>query len=560
MAIRVRIRDAYGSRSALFILGMASCQSIALASDTQVVDLSLLGSGGNSFVADHAISDDGRYVAFTSSASNLVSGTTGTWFRAYVRDFTAGTTRLVSKTSTGAIPNDNVQNVRISGDGRYVIFVAGTALVPSDVNGALDVYSYDLNTNTLECLSLDANGIPGSGDLSTDSTYAPRSPVSVDGRYVVFSSTAKLAPTDLGTSRDCYVRDRVLNQTILVSTNGSGNAGNGNSFAGAISGSGSIIAFKTIATDLGGASTPGIYAKDMLTGTFTRVDTDAQGTPIGTMVSGRIALSANGVHAGIEVNGAIYAVNLLTRVPELVSSPMEPDQPTSVASGPSLSADGRYVAFESDSNKMVLWDTNGVSLMQSGVDAFLRDRWTQRTILVNVSNSLAQSNKSYASNACVSGDGRTVSFVSQQQIVSGVSTTFNHVYRRNRLGVANMGYGISGASGIPLLTGTGGTSGGSSGVFFLSNAAQNSTAILFVSLNRGLNAPTSGPLKYSVLVTSAPNLVVSLPTDSFGGAGLPYVLPTGVALPPEFYLQCAVIDATAPQGVSLSNALNVGLD
>lgn len=539
---------------------LGGVQSSCFASDTQIVDATALGVAGNSYVSDHAISDDGRYVAFTSSANNLVPGTFGTWFRAYVRDVETGSLTLVSKTSTGIIPNDNVQNVRISGDGRYVIFVTGTALVPSDQNGLLDVYAYDRITDTLECVSLDANGLPGSGDWSTDSIHAPRSPVSTDGRYVVFSSTAKLVPGDLGNTRDCYVRDRVLNQTILVSTNGSGNDGNGNTFAGAVSGDGSVIAFKTLATDLVGTSAAGVYAKDMQSGTLTRVDKDSAGVPISGTVGARVAISASGFHVGLEANNQIYAFNLVTNTLELISKPMTPDSPTIQSYGPSLSADGRYVAFESNANKMVLWDVNSFSLSQSGVDVFLRDRLTQRTILVNVSNSFVQSTSSFASSGCVSGDGRMVSFISQQSLVPGVSPNFTHVYRRNRLGFANMGFGIAGVSGIPVLSGSGSTSAGGAGALQLSSAAPNSTSILLLSLDRGLFAPTGGPLKSSVLVTSNAILVLTVPTDAAGGWTLPFVLPPGQVIVPELYAQCAVIDATVTQGVSLSNALNLGFE
>jgi Tol biopolymer transport system component len=99
------------------------------------------GSQANDFSAGTAISDDGRYVAFLSAASNLVPhDTNGTW-DIFVRDRWAATTRRASVASDGTQANDVSTSAVLSADGRYVAFESwATNLVPGDTNGTRDVF------------------------------------------------------------------------------------------------------------------------------------------------------------------------------------------------------------------------------------------------------------------------------------------------------------------------------------------------------------------------------------------------------------------------------------
>jgi Tol biopolymer transport system component len=160
-------------------------------------------ANGNSY--SPSISADGHYVAFGSVATNLVAGGTSSLPNIFVRDRTTGVVEAVSVSSSGELANDNSGGPAISADGRYVVFSsAATNLVAQDTNGSLDEFLRDRELGTTERVSVASDGSQGDGDSFSDGAC-----ISGDGRYVVFvSKSTNLVPADTNGFADVFVRNR----------------------------------------------------------------------------------------------------------------------------------------------------------------------------------------------------------------------------------------------------------------------------------------------------------------------------------------------------------------
>ena len=147
---------------------------------TRRVSVATDGTQGNSLSESPSISADGRYVAFDSSASNLVSGDTNRTSDIFVKDLQTGTTQRISVASDGTQGNNYSENPSISADGRYVAFESYSSnLVSGDTNNRSDIFVKDLQTGTTKRISVASDGTQGNGN-----SYRPS--ISADGRYVAF--------------------------------------------------------------------------------------------------------------------------------------------------------------------------------------------------------------------------------------------------------------------------------------------------------------------------------------------------------------------------------------
>lgn len=218
---------------------------------TRRVSLSGKGLQGNGFSDVPTISANGRYVAFESAASNLVSGDTNGNTDVFVRDLVAGTTRRVSVSTAGQQGNNNSSvfgTPSISDTGRYVAFESEASnLVAGDTNKALDVFVHDLITGGTARISVTTNGTQAGGY----STVSGAPVMSADGRYVAFFSSApNLVARDTNQVNDVFVHDMVSGSTRRVSLSGTGTQANGYSDEPALSRDGRVIAFESIAGNL----------------------------------------------------------------------------------------------------------------------------------------------------------------------------------------------------------------------------------------------------------------------------------------------------------------------
>jgi hypothetical protein len=216
------------------------------------VDLVLLASDGigpayaNANSSSPAISANGAVVAFDSEASNLVAADTDTERDVYAYDVISTSLSVVSATASGGASNGGSQQPSVSTTGRYVAFSSGaTNLVADDENDTLDVFRKDRQTGAVIRASVSSAGIEGNG-------FSVGPNLSSDGRYVSFLSEASnLYPADVNSTKDVFRRDLQTGKTDLASRRWTGIAtGNKGSGASSISTDGRVVAYNSDATDL----------------------------------------------------------------------------------------------------------------------------------------------------------------------------------------------------------------------------------------------------------------------------------------------------------------------
>ncbi|MCH8813928.1 MAG: PD40 domain-containing protein [Chloroflexi bacterium] len=242
---------------------------------TTRVNVDSLGGEANGFSANAAISGDGRFVAFYSDATNLVDDDTNDSRDIFVHDRQTGQTTRVSVDSLGGEADGNSFGPSLSDDGRFVAFSSqATGLVTGDTNGTSDVFVHDRQTGETTRVSVDSLGGEADGSSS-----APA--ITGDGRFVAFDSSAtNLVTGDTNGVRDVFVHDRQTSQTIRVSFDSFGGEADDFSSAPAITGDGRFVAFESNATNLVAGDTNGvldIFVHDRQTEETTRVSVDSLG-------------------------------------------------------------------------------------------------------------------------------------------------------------------------------------------------------------------------------------------------------------------------------------------
>ncbi|NUQ63357.1 MAG: M28 family peptidase, partial [Pirellulales bacterium] len=374
-----------------------------------------------------AISDDGRFVTFESFAGNLVPGDTNGELDIFVFDRQAGTVERVSVSSTGAQAETSCYFPAISADGRYVTFSTSASLASDDTDGVNDTYIHDRVTHTTERVSVSSDGTATGGyatssvsadgryvaflsrialvagdtndrddvyvrdrvagttervSIASDGTppldYSSEPAISADGRYVVFSSPdGKLVPGDTGGHSDIFLHDRESHTTGRVSVSSEGSQGDNRSIRPRISADGRNILFLSDATNLvpedTNASTD-VFLYDRETRTTTRLSVASDGS---------------------QISGFVDA--------------------------PVVSATGRYVAFVTESANLVPGDTNNQR------DLFVLDRSTNRLARVNLAPDGSQANNR-SDRAAVSADGRYIAFDSLATNLAAGDTGISDVF------------------------------------------------------------------------------------------------------------------------------------
>jgi uncharacterized repeat protein (TIGR01451 family) len=394
------------------------------------------------------MSADGRFVAFESESANLLAGDMNGSWDVFVYDLDAGTNLLASVNGAGTdAGNESSGSPSISSDGRYVAFEsAASDLVPNDVSGwTSDVFVRDLQTAETRLVSVNRGGfLPGNGD-SGDPV------LSANGQVVVFVSQATDLTAHLDLLRedeedDVFAHELVAGTTTLISVNRFGTAtGNGPSWNPVLSADGRYIAFRSHASDLvanDANNQDDIFVYDRVNGSNTLVSVNAAGTGSGNSGSYDLRISADGRYIAFLSNasdlvandanerGDVFLRDLVARVTHLVSvNRFGTGGGNGNSDTPSLSADGRYVAFASFASDLVVNDLN------ERRDVFVRDLVANTTTLVSVNCAGTGGGNSSSSAPRLSADGRWLAFVSQaSDLVAGsFPAGYDQVYRRDLL-------------------------------------------------------------------------------------------------------------------------------
>ncbi len=379
---------------------------------TTRVSVDSAGAQGNLNSDYPSISADGRFVAFYSSSSNLVPGDTNGILDTFLRDRRTGTTERVSVDSNGVQGNFDSFLSSISDDGRFVAFVSqATNLVPGDTNNARDIFVRDRQSASTARVSVDSNGVQGNGNSRFPILTG-------DARYVAFySSATNLVIGDGNGVDDVFVHDRQFARTRRVSTDAAGGEGNGPSQFPAISSDGRFVAFESDATNLvpgDGNGARDVFVKDRQTGAIERASVDsagaeAAGASYAASISadGRFvafASDASDLVAG-DTNGVadVFVRDRQGGTTVRVSVDGSGAQGNGASATPVLSADTRYVAFASTASDLVAGDTNGVS------DVFVHDLQIGSTVRVSVDSARREGNGG-SFRAQISADGGRIVF------------------------------------------------------------------------------------------------------------------------------------------------------
>ncbi len=301
-----------------------------------------------SSLGDGAFSDDGRFIVFSSFAEDLVSNDGNGRGDVFVRDTVAGTTRLVSVGMDGRSPAALSYSPRITGDGRFVVFVSGaTNLAEGDVNIVSDVYVRDLVLGT----TVLASARDGDTHSGAGAGAAGNPVISGDGRYVAFESRAlDLVPgTVAGAGYNVFLRDLAENRTYWLSSNQRvpGAVIAGVSSGPMISRDGQTVAF------LGGASvTSDLYVFSVPQQQMVRVAGPSQGVSSASLSAdgSRAAYAFGGIPSVAWRDNLAGTNHLIVRSSNLAGF-----------SDVVISADGSRVAFASKFQAPGIPDNNGVS-------------------------------------------------------------------------------------------------------------------------------------------------------------------------------------------------------
>lgn len=363
---------------------------------TELVSITSFGEQLNagSSLFNNSVSDDGRYIAFTTTATNISFESTNGLMLAYVHDRVSGMTTLVSKSSGGAIPNSSCTRARISGDGRFIIYSSTATNLANDVDDTndTDIFVYDRDTGNTECASVNAAGKSPVGAAAFSS-------VSADGRFVTFQSACDtLDANDTHIGNDIFIRDRQLGSTTLISA-GAGGAADGASDESVVSGDGSFVVFRSNATNLISGTTVAannhLYlwkradgSVSLVTKAFGGGAASAGGSLCDISESGRFVVfrstATNIMNIAQTQSAHLYLYDRVNDTFSRASDTIGGTEANGDVSDPSISNDGSVVAYVSNANNLSPNDQNSdydifvagprfTSMTFSGLKGNLRD-------------------------------------------------------------------------------------------------------------------------------------------------------------------------------------------
>lgn len=400
-------------------LALSATTGLAGAAGTNRVSVDDAGLEANGESSFPALDQTGRTVAFSSRATNLVSGgdVNGTRLDVFVHDRRLGVTARVDVASDGSQADGSSVLPHLSRNGRLVSFASdATNLVAGDTNGARDIFVHDRKTGATERVSV-------AGDGSEGNASSPFALLSGNGRIVAFQSSASnLVADDVNGESDLFVHDRKTGVTERINVNRAGAVANGVSMLspyGALGANGRMIAYYSEATNLVAGDVNGlgdVFVRDRRSLETIRVSVASDGSEANGP-SGEATMSENGRFVAFvseatnlvagDTNGLadVFVHDLKSGATRRVSVASDGSEANGISTNATFSTDGRYVTFFSSASNLVADDVNGV------FDVFVRDLKTGTTTRASVGASGNEGNGA-STLARISGNGHVVAFQS----------------------------------------------------------------------------------------------------------------------------------------------------
>ena len=352
--------------SMLVILSLMMPCAVFAKGKTTRVSVSSSGTQGNGTDYEASISSDGRYVAFESNSNNLVADDTNDTWDIFVHDRRGGQAERVSVSSAGEQGNGGSWYLSISADGRYVAFRSlADNLVTGDTNDAGDIFVHDRQSGDTTRVSVSSTGVQGNNDSYLSS-------ISSDNRYVAFESYAStLVSGDDNDKWDIFVHDLDSSETERVSVSSAGGQGDGDSRYPFISSDGRYVAFYSEAANLVSGDSIGsydVFLHDRQTGQTTRLTDSPPG--VVEWYHSRVSISSDNRYVVFESdaenlvpgdnNGSrdIFMYDRQTGKTTRVSVSTAGVQANGFSHDPTISLNGRHIAYESDASNLVTGDSN----------------------------------------------------------------------------------------------------------------------------------------------------------------------------------------------------------
>jgi WD40-like Beta Propeller Repeat len=424
------------------IAGCAAFAAVALGAQDTKTKLISRTSGGDPAAGGYStaggVTPNGRYVAFSSDATNLPGAGT-TYNQVYLRDRKTDKTILVSRSNSGS-PADGggSYDATVSNDGRFVGFESEATNLPGSLAPTYyQAYVRDLKNDKTILVSRLSGGDPATGGYSEDAS------ISANGRLVAFESDATNLPGGNGTTYQTYLRDRKTGKTTLLSKTNGGTPADSDSDDPAISPNGGIVGFESDASNLPGATGDDqAYVRDVKGGRTLLVSKSNSGNS-GDDDSGDVTVSGNGRFVAFEsyasnLPGSLgptytqeYVRDRKTRKTSLISRTSGGDPATGgYSENGSISSDGKLVLFESEA-------TNLPGGTGSDYLVYLRNRDNGKTTLISNSNSgnPADDDSYVAKNSrfLASGPVRAIFYSYGSNLPGSIGPTYDQVYIREPL-------------------------------------------------------------------------------------------------------------------------------
>ncbi|MGE0025953.1 MAG: hypothetical protein AB7O78_08500 [Thermoleophilia bacterium] len=506
---------------------IAAGLAIAAPGDVSVVSVSQAGTLGASPVDASAVSADGRYVAFTSAADLTGTPTGGKrqlYVRDRAAGTTRlASASAAGAASNADVDAEDVANIQfaISADGRYVVFAStATDLTPADTDANQDVYRKDMVSGAVTLVSVNSSGVKANAAVFGDPD------VSADGSRVSFGSGAStnLVPGDGNNASDVVVRDIPAGTTTAAAVRVAGGLPNGTTERSAISADGRFVAYEApagtndiVPNDTGAGND--VFVRNLAAGT-----TAAASDPTQTTGSGFPDISGDGRYvafetgfaydAGNDANGAndAYRRDMATGAFAIASARNGLDTAGNAGGiRPQISADGQRVAFASTSADLA---TDGNAAVK---DVFVRDMSSKATRLASVASDGSTQSNNESDRAAIAADGGPVAFIVND---AAATTKLVGTDGNAQPDALLKEFAPSDAAG-PAVTVTSPADGSSQrdAQVSVAGTATDPSGVSTVTVNgNGVTPAANGAFSATALLQTGPNAITVVATDGAGNS------------------------------------------